>query len=88
MLIEHGVINERALAKELMSVSELTIVAHRLGFKSLDEVESCVLEPGGTFHMVRKATSAEGGEAQILIRLERILTELQRLEVTRLKGNA
>ena len=87
-LIEDGKVNERALAKELMSVSELTIVAHRQGFKSLDEVDSCVLEPGGNFHMVRKATAAEGSEAQTLIRLERILTELHRLEVTRLKGNA
>jgi uncharacterized membrane protein YcaP (DUF421 family) len=87
-LIEHGKINKRALAKELMSVSELTIVAHRQGFKSLDDVDRCVLESGGTFNMVRKATATEGGEAQILIRLERILTELQRLEVTRLKGNA
>jgi uncharacterized membrane protein YcaP (DUF421 family) len=87
-LIEHGKINKRALAKELMSVSELTIVAHRQGFKSLDDVDRCVLESGGAFNMVRKDTAAEGGEAQILIRLERILAELQRLEVTRLKGNA
>jgi uncharacterized membrane protein YcaP (DUF421 family) len=87
VLIEHGEINKRALAKELMSVSELTIVAHRQGLKSLDEVDRCVLEPGGTFQMVRKATATEGGEAQILIQLERILTELKQFEVLRPKGN-
>jgi hypothetical protein len=71
-----------------MSVPELAIVAHRQGFQSLDEVDRCVLEPGGTFHMVRKATAAKGGEAQVLSRLEQILTELRRLEGIRPKGSA
>jgi len=88
VLIEHGEINKRALAKELMSVSDLTIVAHRQGFKSLDEVDRCVLDPGGTFLMVRKATATEGSEAQMLIQFERLLTELKRLQVIRPKGKA
>ena len=87
VLIEQGEINKRALAKEMMSVSELATVAHRQGLESLDQVDRCVLEPGGTFHMVRKDQAAKGGEAQILIRLERILTELRRLEKIMAKGN-
>jgi uncharacterized membrane protein YcaP (DUF421 family) len=79
-LIEHGKIDKRALAQELMSVSEVAIVAHRQGIQSLDEVERCVLEPGGTFNMVRKAKATEGSEAQILVQLERILTELRQLK--------
>jgi uncharacterized membrane protein YcaP (DUF421 family) len=79
VLIERGEINKRALAKELMSVSELAIVAHRQGIQSLDQVESCVLEPGGTFQMVRKAKAVEGGEALILARLEQVLAELRQL---------
>ena len=88
VLIEHGQIDKRALAKELMSVSELATVVHRQGLDSLDEVDRCVLEPGGTFHLVRKARAAEGGEAQILARLERILTELRRLGESKSQGNA
>jgi uncharacterized membrane protein YcaP (DUF421 family) len=88
VLIEHGRIDKRALAKELMSVSELATVAHRQGFQSLDEVERCVLEPGGSFQMVRKATAAKGGEAQILTQLDQILTELRRLSRTSHGGNA
>jgi uncharacterized membrane protein YcaP (DUF421 family) len=87
VLIEQGEINKRALAKEMMSVSELATVAHRQGLESLDQVDRCVLEPGGTFHMVRKDQDAKGGEAQILIRLQRILTELRRLEKIMAKGN-
>ena len=68
-----------------MSVSELTMMAHRRGFQTLDEVDQCVLEPGGTFKMVRKA--ANGNEAQILTRLEQILGELRQLEVIRPKGS-
>ncbi|HMC58791.1 MAG TPA: hypothetical protein VKJ01_06335, partial [Candidatus Solibacter sp.] len=32
----------------------LMTVLHRQGFDSLDEVERCVLEPGGTFYIQRK----------------------------------
>jgi uncharacterized membrane protein YcaP (DUF421 family) len=88
VLIDRGEIDKGALAKELMSVSELAIVAHRQGLHSLDEVERCVLEPGGTFHMVRKAKAAEGSEPQILAQLARILIELQGLKEIRPKGNA
>ena len=87
-LIEHGEIDKRALARELMSVSELTTVAHRQGFESLDQVERCVLEPGGAFHMVRKAKAGDGGEDQVLIRLDRILAELRHFREAGQEGSA
>jgi len=54
MLIEHGRVVEPALARELLTRIELMTVLHRQGFDSLDEVERCVLEPGGTFYIQRK----------------------------------
>src|SRR5262245_38733387 len=54
MLIEQGKLNTRALARELMTESELLTVAHRQGFKSLKEIERCVLEPSGTFFIEGK----------------------------------
>jgi len=54
MLIEHGRVIEPALARELLTRIELMTVLHRQGFDSLDEVERCVLEPGGTFYIQRK----------------------------------
>ncbi len=58
-LVEHGHVNKRALAKELLTRAELMTVLHRQGFDSLDEVERCVLEPGGTFYIHRKMPPAE-----------------------------
>jgi uncharacterized membrane protein YcaP (DUF421 family) len=54
VLIDKGHIQKKALAMELLSRSELMTVLHRQGFDSLSEVERCVLEPGGVFHIVRK----------------------------------
>jgi uncharacterized membrane protein YcaP (DUF421 family) len=59
VLIEHGQIIEPALAKELLTTVELMTVLHRQGFDSLEEVERCVLEPGGTFYIQRKMPATE-----------------------------
>jgi uncharacterized membrane protein YcaP (DUF421 family) len=54
VLIEGGHIQKKALARELMTRSELMTVLHRQGFDSLGEVDRCILEPGGTFYIQRK----------------------------------
>ena len=53
-LIENGKISRHALASELMTRSELMTVLHRQGFDGVEEVQRCVLEPGGTFYIQRK----------------------------------
>jgi uncharacterized membrane protein YcaP (DUF421 family) len=58
-LVEDGKILRPALAKELLTRSELMTVLHRQGFDALDEVERCVLEPGGTFHIQRKLPASD-----------------------------
>jgi uncharacterized membrane protein YcaP (DUF421 family) len=50
-LIENGKLNQAGMAKELLTEAELTVVAHRQGFDDLNEVETCTLDPGGTFLM-------------------------------------
>jgi len=59
VLIEHGKVREESLSEELMTESELITGLNRLGYETLDEVESCVLEPGGTFQIQRKTPSDE-----------------------------
>jgi uncharacterized membrane protein YcaP (DUF421 family) len=59
VLIENGRIVQGALAKELLTRAELMTVLHRQGFDSMDEVERCVLEPGGTFYIQRKMPASE-----------------------------
>ena len=59
VLVDQGKIIKRALCQELLTRSELMTVLHRQGFDSLDEVERCVLEPGGTFYIQRKLPVTE-----------------------------
>ena len=58
-LIENGKVLKKALANELLTHSELLTVLHRQGFDSIAEVERCVLEPGGTFHIQRRMPAPE-----------------------------
>jgi uncharacterized membrane protein YcaP (DUF421 family) len=79
-LIEHGHIIEPALAKELLTRIELTTVLHRQGFDSLEEVERCVLEPGGTFYIQRKMPATETVEHNEVMRaLHELNGKLDRL---------
>lgn len=81
-LIEGGRIREDGLAKELLTESELLMVAHRQGFSNLHEIERCVLEPGGGFYIQgKKPPMAERRHAELLARLDsldRQLAELRR----------
>jgi uncharacterized membrane protein YcaP (DUF421 family) len=49
VLVEHGCVKNDALAKELLTTAELMTVLHRQGFETVEEVERCILQPGGTF---------------------------------------
>src|ERR1039458_621165 len=49
VMIEHGCVKQDALAKELLTTAELLTVLHRQGFETVEEVERCILQPGGTF---------------------------------------
>ena len=73
VLVENGHVREKALAAELLTHAELTTALHRQGFDSLHEVDRCVLEPGGTFHIQRK-TPAEKD-----IRHEELIDQLKEL---------
>ena len=80
VLIEQCRVKEKALAKELMSRSELQTMAHRQGFKSLTEIETCILEPGGTIFMKRKEPPPEERRhAELLARIEQLSLQVAEL---------
>lgn len=80
VLIEKGHIHKAGLAQELLTRSELMTVLHRQGFYALNEVEECVLEPGGTFAVKRKEPPAsEIHYAEVIQRLEALDGKLSRL---------
>ena len=72
-LIEDGKVQRRALAKELLTEAELLTVLHRQGFTRLEDVESCVLEPGGVFSIQGKMPPlAETRHAELVARIEQL----------------
>jgi uncharacterized membrane protein YcaP (DUF421 family) len=80
VIVDGGQIDRRALAKELLNESELLTVAHRQGFKSLKEVERCILEPSGTFFIEGKTPPvAERQHAEVLARLEQLSRQIGEL---------
>jgi uncharacterized membrane protein YcaP (DUF421 family) len=79
-LVEHGKIVEGALARELLTRTELATVLHRQGFDDLTDVERCVLEPGGVFYVQRKSPPADELEhAEVMNRLNELSGKLDRL---------
>jgi len=80
VLIEHGHVVKKNLARELMTRSELMTVLHRQGFYDLSEVERCVLEPGGGFAIKRREPPpAELRYAEVIQRLDAVDGKLERL---------
>lgn len=78
-LIEHGVVNEDRLQRELITMNELLSAAHRQGFASLDEIETASIEPGGTIFFVgRKPDTQTERHGELVARLQRIEAALAR----------
>jgi uncharacterized membrane protein YcaP (DUF421 family) len=81
VLIEHGEVCRSALAKELLTEAELQTVAHRQGFTSINEVESCIIEPGGVFFMQGKTPSTDASRHQdVIARLEQLSRQIEELK--------
>jgi uncharacterized membrane protein YcaP (DUF421 family) len=80
-LVSKGKVQRHGLAKELLTETELLAVAHRQGFDELEEIETCVLEPGGTFFIKGKNPPVdEQQHGQVMALLEDIRTRLTALE--------
>ena len=81
VLVRDGHVCKDALAKELITVGELKTLARRQGFEGLHEVESCILEPGGSFIMKRKCPSDEEVKhAALVTRLDALAAQMARIE--------
>jgi uncharacterized membrane protein YcaP (DUF421 family) len=85
-LIENGKVCETALARELLTVGELHTVAHRQGFKSLEEVECCVLEPGGSFFIEgHQPPGDERRHRELLARIDDLSRQIEEMKEGRSK---
>jgi uncharacterized membrane protein YcaP (DUF421 family) len=81
LLVDRGVVNAEALARELVTADELRTAARRHGLLSLDDAERVVLETGGTLTFVPKAeTTRVRRHEEILARLDAIQAQLAALQ--------
>ena len=73
VLIENGVIRKDRLDHELITIAQLEAAAHKQGLDGLDDVERCVLEPGGTFAFSAKKPTVETvRQSELMARLDAI----------------
>jgi uncharacterized membrane protein YcaP (DUF421 family) len=80
ILIAGGKIHEKAMAKEMLTHSELLTAVHRQGFAHIRDVQRCVLEPGGAFFIEGKTpTPDEQRQAQVLASIESVEQQLRQL---------
>lgn len=87
VLIQGGRIVPRNLARELLTESELLTVLHRQSFTSLDEVDHCEIEPGGTFSIVGKEPRlAERHHRQLIERLDHLGRQVHELKELLARG--
>jgi uncharacterized membrane protein YcaP (DUF421 family) len=79
-LIEKGRLLHKNLQRELITESELKAVAYKQGFRNLKDVESAILETGGSIAFIGKEPSSmEVRFDEMLQRLDEISSQLQAL---------
>jgi uncharacterized membrane protein YcaP (DUF421 family) len=83
VLIENGMIRPERLKKELISRTQLEAAARKQGFESLNDVQKCILEPGGNLTFIGKKPATDD------IRHQEVVERLKNLmeEVVRLRGD-
>jgi uncharacterized membrane protein YcaP (DUF421 family) len=80
VLIENGRVLNHHLKDELITLPELEAAAHRQGFASLEDVQQCILEPGGTITFLGKRPAPEEARhIEVLHRLDQLMKELAKL---------
>jgi uncharacterized membrane protein YcaP (DUF421 family) len=88
-LIKNGVVDTKAMERELITVGELTSAAHKQGYLSLDDVDRGILEPGGSITFSpRTATTRVRRHEEVLSKLDTLhrLVEDVRREVAEKAG--
>lgn len=78
MLIRNGRMDHKAMARELITEEELLSVIRKQGFDDCADVQTCVLEPNGSFYITGKQPSSEArNHAELMERLDALDRELQ-----------
>ena len=79
VLMKNGNVDNKELARELITTAELQVLARRQGFDNLDDLEEIVLEPGGSFIMkAKKPTHDE----HVDTKLDQLLAEVAAIKAS------
>ena len=80
VLIENGAVRLDRLKKELISPTQLEAAARKQGFESLNDVQKCILEPGGNLTFIGKKPATDDIRHQEVVeRLKNLMEEVVRL---------
>ena len=87
LLIKDGKVQQRTLDRELITLDELTAAAYKQGLRSLEDVDRCVLETGGSIAFIPKDPSPTQTHYEDLVkRLDEINRQLRALQTARSDG--
>ncbi len=80
VLIDKGVVQVKALERELITLTALEAAAHKEGFANLDEVDRAILEPGGAICFIgKKPTPETARHDELLARLDQLQAQIAQL---------
>lgn len=80
VLMENGKINQVNMDREMISLTDLEIAAHRQGFNALSEIDCAVLEPeGGVSFIAAKPEPEVARHQELLARLDEMTRQQQAL---------
>ena len=81
-LVTNGVVDEAAMKKETLTMEELISILNKNGFDDPREVETCVLEPNGTFFVkARHPSMQEASSREMMEALHKLTIEVKELRV-------
>jgi uncharacterized membrane protein YcaP (DUF421 family) len=82
VLIEQGKLQEKVMKREMITLTELEIAAHKQGINSLKEIDRAVLEPdGGISFNTRIPKPEERRHQELVSRLDSLAKEVTALRV-------
>jgi uncharacterized membrane protein YcaP (DUF421 family) len=80
VLIEDGIVQHERCKKELVTLQELEVAAHKQGFSSLDEVDRAVLDTGGTVSFFgKRPTPDDTRHRELLKRIDQLSAQVAAL---------
>ncbi|MGI4756803.1 MAG: DUF421 domain-containing protein [Janthinobacterium lividum] len=83
VLICDGVVDQKAMDREILTREELVGVLHKQNIRGLGDVKECTLEPGGTFYVESKEDSfPRARHEEILKKIDELMREVQQLKQT------